>query len=309
MDRSNLPSGASLAAGLNAESRTAESVNVAVSIVSDSTCDLTNAQALSMGIDLVPILVRFGAQEYRDGVDLRLSDFYTKLDPNGELPVTAPPSPDAFGTVFGKHVQAGNDVVCITVGSKVSKTFEHAQQAAAQFAGKVHVVDSRTLSGGTGLIASGASRLAKTGADAPTILAATQKWISTQHGYAIYPDLKFMAKSGRINKAQLVLGTVMHLFPVTRISAEGTIESETTVKSWELAQQMLASIMSRKLERPNASRVAITHAHAPETGQRIADDLRSKLSAPLKELNVYEAGPTIAANAGPGSAAIFMLED
>lgn len=280
-----------------------------VSIVTDSTCDLTSAQALSMGLDMVPIIVRFGDKEYRDGVDLRLSDFYAKLDPNGELPVTAPPLPADFANVFRKHVQSGNDVVCITVGSKLSKTFDAAQQAASEFSGKVQVIDSRTLAGGVGLLASGAARLAKSGVDAATIVAAIKKWIGTQHGYAIYPDLKFMAKSGRINKAQLVLGTVMHLFPVTRVSAEGTVESETTVKSWDLAQQMLASVMYRKLERPAVSRVAITHAHAPEVGQKIADELRGKLTAPLRELNIYEAGPTIAANAGPGSAAIFMLEE
>lgn len=280
-----------------------------VSIVTDSTCDLSSAQAQALGLDLVPIIVRFGTQEYRDGVDLRLSDFYVKLDPNGELPTTAPPLPADFANVFRKHVQAGNDVVCVTVGSKLSKTFENAQQAAAEFGSKVQVVDSKTLSAGVGLLVSGAARLAKTGVDAATIVAALNKWRATQHGYAIYPDLKFMSKSGRINKAQLVLGTVMHLFPVTRVSPEGVIESETTVKSWELAQQMLASVMSRKLERPAVSRVAIAHAHAPEVGKKIEDELRSKLIGPLKELNIYEAGPTIAANAGPGSAAIFMLEE
>lgn len=280
-----------------------------VSIVTDSTCDLSAAQALSMGIDLVPILVRFGVQEFRDGVDLRLSDFYAKLDPHGDLPVTAPPPPDAFAGVFRKNVQAGNDVVCITLGSKLSKTFEHAQQAAGEFDGKVHVVDSKTISSGTGLLVQNAARLAKSGANAETVVTATHKALSTQHGFAIYPDLKFLAKSGRINKAQLVLGTVMHLFPVTRIGADGSLESEATVKSWEQAQQMLASIMSRKLERPSLSRVAVTHTNAPQLARGIADELCSKLDAPLKELAVYEAGPTIAANAGPGAAGIFMFED
>lgn len=280
-----------------------------VSIVTDSTCDLAPAQALSLGIDMVPIVVRFASKEYRDGVDLSRTDFYAKLDPNGELPVTAPPPSDDFVNAFRKHVQGGNDVVCITIGSKVSQTYEHARQAAGEFNGKVTVIDSKSLSGGVGMLASGAARLAKTGVDAATIAAAVKKWIGTQHGYAIYPDLKFIAKSGRINKAQLVLGTVMHLFPVTRVGADGAIESETTVKSWDQAQQMLASVMSRKLERPAISRVAITHVHAPEVGETIASELRKKLNAPLKELEIYEAGPSIGANAGPGSAAIFMLEE
>jgi DegV family protein with EDD domain len=282
---------------------------MAVSVVTDSTCDLSAAQALSMGLDLVPIIVRFGAQAYRDGVDLRLNDFYAKLDLNAELPTTEPPPPDAFEAIFRKHVQAGNDVVCITVAAKLSKTFEQAQQAAREFGGKVHVVDSKTISGGTGLLASAAARLAKTGVDAQTIVAALKKWMATQHGYAIYPNLKFLAKSGRINKAQLALGTIMHVFPVTRVSSEGALESEATVKSWDQAQQMLASIMSRRLERPAASRVVITHTHAPQLGQTVAGELRKRLSVALKELNVYEAGPTIAANAGPGAAAIFMFEE
>jgi DegV family protein with EDD domain len=280
-----------------------------VSIITDTASDLSGPQAASAGVDLVPILVNFGSQQYRDGVDLRLADFYVKLDPNGELPTTAPPPASDYEAIFRKHVSAGNDVICPVVSSKLSKVYENATAAAKSFEGKVHVVDCKTLSGGVGLIATGAARMARAGSDTQTILAAMQKWIASQHGYAIYPDLKFMAKSGRINKAQLVLGTVMHLFPITRVSAEGVIESETTVKSWEQAQQMIASVMFRKLQRPASTRIAITHAHAPQVGQKIADELKSKLSAPLKELNVWEAGPTIAANAGPGAAAIFMIEE
>ena len=280
-----------------------------VAVITDSTCDLSPAQAAALGVELVPILVRFGAQEYRDGVDLTLADFYKRLDPNGELPTTAPQTPDAFAQVFRKHVQAGKTVVCPVVSSKMSKTYENAAAAAKEFGDKVHVVDSKTLSGGVGLLASGAARLMRSGADAPTIVAALQKWIATQHGYAIYPDLKFMAKSGRINKAQLVLGTVMHMFPVTRVNAEGVLEGETTVKSWDQAKEMLASIACRKLERPPNSRVFITHTNAPDQAEFVASELRKKLTHPVKELSIYAAGPTIGANVGPGSLGIFMLED
>jgi DegV family protein with EDD domain len=158
------------------------------------------------------------------------------------------------------------------------------------------------------LLVTGAAQLAKTGANAAAIEAAVNGWIGTQHGFAIYPDLKFLAKSGRINKAQLVLGTVMHVFPVTRVARDGALEGETTVKSWDQAKEMLASIVSRKLERPPSARVAITHTNAPDQAQFVADELRKKLTQPLKELAIYPAGPTIGANVGPGSLGIFMLE-
>lgn len=280
-----------------------------VAIVTDSACDLSPQQAASLGIDLVPIIVRFGSQEYRDGVDLRLADFYRKLDPNGELPMTAPPPPEAFAQVFRKHVNAGSDVICIVVSASLSKIYENAVAAAAEFGPRVNVIDSKTLSGGTGLLTTGAARLAKSGADAQSVAAAIRKWIGSQHGYAIYPDLKFLQKSGRINKAQLLLGTVMHLVPVTRVSAQGTLEGETTVKSWDQAKQMLANIAARKLEHPLTTRVAIAHTNDPELGSYLLEEFRQRLAAPVKELNLLDAGPTIAANAGPGAAAIFMLEE
>jgi len=280
-----------------------------VAIVADSTCDLTPAQAASMFVDLVPIYVRFGAQQYRDGADISVDDFYRRLDPKAELPTTEPPERESFEQLFQKHVAAGRDVVCVTLSSKLSKTFEIATQAAAPYGSRVRIVDSKTISGGGGLLVSGAARMARAGKDAQAICAALARWIGSQRGYAVYPDLEFMAKSGRINKAQLVLGTVMQMVPVTRITPDGAIESETTVKSWDQAKEMLASIAFRRLERPANSRVFITHADAPADARRVADHLREKLAAPLKELEIHTAGATIGANVGPGSLGIFMLED
>src|SRR5579884_909808 len=286
-----------------------EVICMPTAIVTDSACDLGPGQARSIGIDLVPIVVRFGDRAYRDGVDLTLRDFYAKLDPSGELPVTEPPPEEAFVEAFQKHVSAGREVVCPTVSSKVSKLYEIACAAAAKFAGRVHVIDAKTISGGIGLLASGAAKLARTGADAPTIAATLRKWIDSQRGYAIYPDLKFLAKSGRINKAQLVLGTVMQMKPITRVNPDGTLESETTVKSFEQAKEMIASIASRRLANPACARIAVMHTNAPELGAFLAETLRSKLAATPAEMNVWEAGPAIAANAGPGAAAIFMVEN
>lgn len=280
-----------------------------VAIVTDSSCDLTPAQAAQAGIDLVPIIVHIGAKEYRDGADLTLSEFYAQLRTSTDLPHTTPPPVEAFAAAFQKHAAAGNDVVCVTVASKVSQIYAQATSAAASFGNTVRVIDSRSLSGGLGLLATGAARLARSGADAATIGAAIERWSATQHGYAAYPDLKFLSRSGRINKAQLALGLLMHLFPVTRVATSGEMETETTVKSWDQAKEMLASVASRKIQHPQKTRVAITHTNAPDVGEYVAATLRSKLSAPLKELNVYAAGPTIGANVGPGAAGIFMIEE
>lgn len=280
-----------------------------VVIVADTTCDLSPHEAAGLGVDLVPIVVRFGTKEYHDGVDLRLIDFYAKLDPSGELPTTFPPTREAFAAVFQKHVDAGHEVIAPVISSKLSKTYENAMAAAAPFGGKVHVIDTKTLSGGVALIVTGAARLVRSGQDARTICAAIERWIGSQHGFSTFPDLKFLAKSGRINKAQLILGTVMHLTPIVRHDKSGALEGETTVKSFDLAKEMIVDVMLRKIENQANVRITITHTHDLKLAEHVESELRKKLRAVPKELSIREAGPAIASNVGPGTVAIFALED
>lgn len=282
---------------------------MAVAIVGDSTCDLSREEAASLGVDLVPIIVRFGTKEYHDGVDLRLADFYMRLDPAGELPVTAPPPAEDFVAAFQKQVDAGHEVIAPIVSAKLSKTYENAMAAAAQFGGKVHVVDTKTLSGGVGLIVTGAAELVRSGQDAHTVLATIGRWIAKQHGYATYPDLKYLAKSGRISKAQMILGTMMHLYPIVRLDPSGSLEGETTVKSFDLAKDMIVDIFIRKLEHVATTRITIVHSHDRALADHVLGELRKKLKGTPKQLTVHEAGPAIASNGGPGLVAIFSLEE
>ncbi len=238
----------------------------------------------------------------------RTASFTRRLGLREDLPFTTPPPAQVFEDIFRAQVEQGNEVICIPPTAKVSTVFEQAQKAAQPFGGNVHVVESKTISGGLALLVTGAARLARSGFETAAILSALEKWMATQHGYAAYPDLKFLSKSGRINKAQLALGLLMRLFPVTRVSSSGEMETETTVKSWDQAKDMLAGIVSRRIVHPESTRVAITHTNAPELGEFIAEGLRKRLAAP-KEVTIYRAGPTIGANVGPGAAGIFMLEE
>ena len=282
---------------------------MAVAIVADSTCDLSRDEAASLGVELVPIIVRFGTHEYHDGVDLRLADFYSKLDPSGELPVTVPPPAQDFATAYRRHVAAGREVISPIVSAKLSKTYENAMTAAAEFPGKVHVVDTKTLSGGVGLIVTGAAKLVREGRSAQEILANMHRWIASQHGYATYPDLRFLAKSGRISKAQMILGTMMKLYPIVRLDANGGLEGETTVKSFDIAKDMMIDILIRKLQHPEKTRITIVHANDRAIADHADNEFRKKLKVVPRQLSIHEAGPSIASNGGPGLIGVFSLEE
>jgi len=280
-----------------------------IAIVTDSSSDLGPAKAAEAGIELVPCLVYFGDEVQRDGTDIGVDVFYDRLAKSTEIPKTTAPPAHAFTETFARLTAAGKEVVCVTVSSALSKTYVNASEAAAAFPGKVHVVDGKSVSAGTALLATGAAKLAKNGTTASQVVATLEKWIASEQGHLMYKDFKFLEKGGRIDQKQLVLATTMHLVPLMRVNAKGALESEATAKTWDEARDLLLSITGRKIERPASTHVAITHANAPELARFASDALDAKCAHGLAELNVYPAGPTIGTNFGPGFLGIFMRED
>ena len=115
-------------------------------IVSDSSCDLEQAQTDALNIEIVPLSIRFGKEEFTDRGDLSVEDFYVRMSNSDELPQTACPSPGAFEQAFRNASDAGADaVVCLTISSELSNTYQSAQSAAAAWEGPmpVHVIDTR----------------------------------------------------------------------------------------------------------------------------------------------------------------------
>lgn len=116
---------------------------MSVRIVVDSTCDLR--PALRQRVRVVPLTVFFGDEEYVDGVNLSAQEFYRKLSQTKVFPRTSQASPFAFSECFAEAVHAGDSVVCITVSSKLSGTYQSAVIAAEDYPGQVFVVDSRQV--------------------------------------------------------------------------------------------------------------------------------------------------------------------
>jgi fatty acid kinase fatty acid binding subunit len=124
-----------------------------VRIVTDSAADLAAEEAAQLGVEVVPLSIRFGQEEYTDGVDLSVEAFYEKLARYAELPETAAPSPGAFEVAFRRQVEAGADaIVCINLSSGLSATMQSAQNGSKAVDGEVevHVIDSRSITSGLG---------------------------------------------------------------------------------------------------------------------------------------------------------------
>lgn len=276
-----------------------------VTIVTDSTCDMNAAQAREHGIDVVPIWIIFGSERMRDGVDITRANFYARLAAAKDLPRTEAPEAAVFEAAFARAVESGNEVVAPVVSMGLSETFKNAAEAASKFGSKVRVWDSKTLSGGLFLQAMVAGDMAKAGAGAADIIATLEHGRGVQHGYLISPDLSYLGRSGRVNKAIVALGTMMKVSPVLQVK-NGAVESAAQARSWEKAQELLIDMAARNATDVTKTRFAVGHTHAPELAESISAALKAKLGLPPKSFTIYEGGPTVAVNGGPGSAAAFF---
>ncbi|HEV7179797.1 MAG TPA: DegV family protein, partial [Candidatus Baltobacteraceae bacterium] len=205
---------------------------------------------------------------------------------------------------------AGNDVLCIIISSKLSGTINAARAAAAQFPGAaIEVFDSQTAAGGLGLMVMRAAELNARDAGMPSILAALEHERVTQRLYACLADLSHVQRTGRIGKAQAVIGTLMKIVPVLALK-DGAVEAQAQVRTFARATETMLDLTLAAAPDISRARFLVMHTNAPELAQKTLEKLRERLGAlQPRMLDVLEAGPVIATHGGPGAVGIFVATD
>ena len=194
---------------------------MSVRIVIDSTADLPFSEEGKFTI--VPLTIRFGEQEYIDGVSMTSREFYEKLIESDVLPTTSQASPADFSRVFKEIVRAGDTAVVITVSSKLSGTCQSATIAAQDYPGKIFVVDSNSVALGSGILAQQALRLAEYGLSAEEIARRITQERENVRLIALLDTLEYLKRGGRISKSVAFAGGLLNIKPVICIR-EGVIE-------------------------------------------------------------------------------------
>lgn len=186
-----------------------------VRIVVDSTAD--TSPEIRDRLTVVPLTVHFGDQEYVDGITITHKQFYEKLVESDVMPTTSQPTPEAFADVFRQAEQADEQVVVLTVSSKLSGTYQSATIAAADFPGRVWVVDTQSVAIASGILAELALRMAEQGMDAPSIAAQLERERENIRVIALLDTLEYLKKGGRISKTVAFAGGMLSIKPVAAI--------------------------------------------------------------------------------------------
>ncbi len=192
---------------------------MSVRIIIDSTADL--APAMAEQFTVVPLTVRFGDEEFVQGIDITNAQFYEKLVESDVLPTTSQATPYQFEAVFREAVAAGDDVVAITLSSKLSGTCQSATVAAGEFPGRVFVVDSASVAIGTGILAELALSLAQKGMTAQAIARELEAQKENICIVAMLDTLEYLQKGGRISKTAALAGSLLGIKPVVGMEDGG----------------------------------------------------------------------------------------
>jgi DegV family protein with EDD domain len=268
---------------------------MSVRIVTDSAADIPRDEAEALGVEVVPLSIRFGDKEYTDGVDLTVEEFYAKLADADELPETSAPAPGAFDAAFRRQAEAGADtVVCVDLSGGLSATVQSAQNAARGLEGEidVRVVDSRSITSGLGTHVRLAARAAADGADADAVVALLESLKTRTHVLGALDTLDNLKKGGRIGGAQALLGSLLSIKPLLDISS-GEVEEAGKARTRRKALEWLRD---QVLAVPQVEHLTVAHGMAPEVEQMV-ELLSPRFSR--DELSIATIGPTIGTHGGP----------
>ncbi len=188
-----------------------------VKILIDSASDIEKDEAASLGVHIIPVRIRFGTEEFLDGINLSHSRFFEMLIESDELPQTSRINEYEFAEKYGELTADGSDVVVITMSSKISGTYSGAVKAAKDFGGKVYVVDSLNACIGERILCQYALRLLGEGLSAREIAAELEVKKHKIQLLAVLDTLKYLRKGGRISAAAAFTGELLSIKPVISI--------------------------------------------------------------------------------------------
>jgi len=274
-----------------------------IHLVTDSTSDISQLDAQALGVHVVPLIVRFGDEQYRDGVDIDPDQFYAKLEQTGVHPTTSQPSPEVFATLYKTLLaDPADQVVGLHISAKLSGTLQSATLAAQEFdPGRIHLVDTESVSGGLQLLVRAALDDIKAGDPATVVAEKATRRRGKVTIVVLLDTLTYLHRGGRIGRAQAFVGSLLNVKPLIAVR-DGEVVPLARPRSRSKGIDMIVEQVRGCL--PLRS-LAEFHAAAAES----MGDLEARLGAAVSNVTAVlgRIGPVVGAYSGPGGLGVACL--
>ncbi|HEY87748.1 MAG TPA: DegV family protein [Dehalococcoidia bacterium] len=275
-----------------------------VKIVTDSLSDITSDIAQGLGITIVPLTVSFGRESFLDRVTMTTDEFYYRLAHDPIWPTTTQPSPGDFVNIYNKLAKETDEILVVTLSSKLSGTYESALSARSlvEKECRIEVIDSLTVAMGLGLIVIAAAKAAQAEANLDEVADMVHRAMPRSHLIAYFDTLKYLAKGGRIGKAQGLLGAMLSVKPILTVK-DGEMAEKTKLRSRAAGMDYLYDSVAGFA---HIEGLAVEHATTPDDADRLVERLGSLF--PKECIYRSTISPVVGTYAGPNAMAITILE-
>ena len=281
---------------------------MSVKIMIDSASDISMKEAEALGVIMLPMIISFGEEEYFDGVDLLPFRFYEKLIESEELPKTSQITAFRFEEAYRKVLADGDELVVITISSKLSGTYSSAVLAAESFPGRVFVVDSMNACVGERLLCQYALRLQNEGRSAEEIAAELERVKGKINVMAMLGTLEYLKKGGRISSMVAFTGELLSIKPVIMVDA-GEVKLVGKARGSKNGNNLLTSLVEKKGGIDFSMPYGTIWSGLDDTMLKIyVRDSEHLWKAETDEVPAYILGGTIGTHIGPGAVGVAFFE-
>ena len=281
---------------------------MAVKILTDSACDLPIEFYEENNVILLPLKVEINGQEYKDLRTISPKTVYDFIR-GGNLPKTSQVSPLMFEEVFTKMAENNEEGVYIALSSQLSGTYQTAVMILEQVKEKypdlkLEIIDTKCASIGQGLVVKEAVKLAEQNASREEVKREVIFRCEHMEHLFTVDDLEYLAKGGRVSKASAFFGGLLNIKPLLNMEDGKLVPLEKLRGKKKLLRRML-DVMKERGSQLDQQVIGISHADDLETAEEVKALIIEEFGP--KEVYISSIGSVIGAHTGPGTIAIFFL--
>lgn len=279
-----------------------------VKVVTDSVSDVPEAVLSELGVDMVPVTVRFGQEEFRDRVELGFEEFMRRLVASKEPARTSQPSPGEFADVYRRAGADGRPVVSIQPSVKLSGTYQSAciaRDIVAQEGYRVEVIDTRGASMVQGWAVIEAARAALAGLPVEKVVERAKEVAYKAKIFLTVDTLAYLQRNGRLGKVQALVGSLLQLKPIITLRDGELAPADVALGAEKVLGHLVGNFRRTVREKAKVA-LAVVHAAARDRAEALRRELEKIYN--VVELVITETGPAIAANTGPGAYGGMLYE-
>ncbi|OFV83376.1 MAG: hypothetical protein A2Y78_13215 [Acidobacteria bacterium RBG_13_68_16] len=278
--------------------------NATIALVSDSSCDLTEASAHAIGVVKVPLTLTFGEETFTDGVDITPPQFYQRLSASAVPPKTSQPAVGDFRTTFRRLLESHEGIVSLHLSAGLSGTYQAALAAAQQVnAARIRVVDTRQISVTLGFVAEAVGEAIAAGASLDEAAALAERVSRQIKLFAAFPSLETAVRGGRVSPAQARVAGLLRINPVLTVGEDGKVARDGIHLGFVASLRGLVRRAVRFAEgRP--VRLMIAHASAIGAAEYVAERLTARFG--VTDIPIVNLTSVLAAHTGPGAVGLAV---